>query len=189
MRVNETYGTVEFISRLVIIIPIAIILGTLFFKYGIKSPKQSQPDISQVTEFKKESSESKNQLNLTGPFFCSYTSNSATMSAYINNRQIFVQLQDREKEEYHLVSGDCYYHWNKGKATGEKTCGISSYLLMADQALSLGLVDFTNLSDFIPTNSLLSIASSESQMQDIMRSCVKRKVDPSFFTVPKIPFQ
>lgn len=189
MHTNENYKGMEFISKFVIIVPIAIILGTLFLKYGVKGPTQSRPDAVRMKESIKESPESKIKLNLMGPFVCSYANDSATISAYIKNRKIFIQLQDQEKEEYHLVSGDCYYHWNKGKTSGEKKCGISSYLSMADRAISLGLVDFTNLSSFIPESSMVSVSSSEGQIQDMMRSCKKKEVDPSVFAVPKILFQ
>ncbi len=170
-----------FLSKLTIVIPLIVIAVVLLIKIsGWNKAKTVAP-----TLIKKKEASSEAKFNLNGPLICYTNTSSASISAYIKNKNIFVKTDNKEKVENYLLAGDCFYHWSKEKFIGEKTCGFSSLLPFADLLTNLNLVSLDSLIKFIPQNEAVNIISSnEANITKLVKSCQKHEVDDKVFIVP-----
>ncbi len=176
-----------FLSKLTIIIPLVIIVVVLLIKINQKNKAFFLPqDTKKVTPtlINMEAS-SGAKFNLTGPLTCHSNTSSASISAYIKNKNIFVKKDSEGKAENYLVTGDCFYHWDKDKFIGEKTCGLSSLLPFADLLTNLNLVSLDSLMKFFPQiEGDSTISSNEAYITNLVKSCQKQEVDDRIFIVP-----
>jgi hypothetical protein len=188
MKVNKLFSIfIDFISRWVVIIPMAILFIIVVFLYGWSSTLNVENVNRNLSQEVKINSTIKN-IDLNSEYVCDYSSKEASISAYIKSKKIFSKNTDKKKSSinYLLISGDCLYNWNDKEKNGEKTCGISSFINIADNLLKFGLINpetlskqFVNLDDYIGMNINTS---------DVLKNikCTKAKVPSTIsFDFPK----
>ena len=193
MKLNKLFtGFIDFISRLSVIIPLAILFIAVVFLYSSKSALKVEDSNTKPQQQVKINASIKN-IDLNNESICDYSSKEASISAYIKSKRIFLQNTDKENKErsYLLISGDCLYRWQDKGNKGEKTCGISSFITIADNLIKFGLINpetlskqFTNLDKYIGMNIDLGEALKNVK-------CIKTKVPLtiSFEIHKKIKFQ
>lgn len=146
----------HFISRLVIVIPIVIIIGALILKFNQKKENYSQKIIFTPTVAPTKtpiiSSTPAIKFDLIGPLVCQINEKETSISAYVKDKKILLTKNEKglpadkqEKVDYFLVKEDCLYWWEEGKYSGEKICGISSYLSYFEQLSQFGFMGMGNL--------------------------------------------
>ena len=124
------------VSRFTIILPIVIVIVAIILKYSGGGSQQKN-----FKEFNLTPTPSKSQnflaspparFNLTGPLTCSFSNDSSAVNAYVKDKKIFIQIDEKNILSNYLLSGDCVYIWKKGIYSGEKICGLSQQIAIAE---------------------------------------------------------
>lgn len=194
--------TFHIVSRLTIILPIVIIIFGIVLKFSagssqqksstplsgislIPTPTKTQNFLDSLSISKKSTTSAK--FRLTGPLNCSFESDAATISAYIQDKKIYIETNREKEVQYYLLKGDCVYIWSKGNYSGEKICGISQQIAIIDGLLTSNLIDSTLLDGTI--NQILpnfSIGKSNDILSSVLNSCKKEEIPGSIlFDIPK----
>lgn len=165
---NESlHSFFSYVSKAVLIIPIFILVISLFFKFS--SPKNlttnnlSIPTVVPIikSEFK---------FDLKGPIICD--------SLFIQDKKILF----KNKTLNYLLTGDCLYTWETGKSNGEKKCGLSNYVNMAENYLGFLSIDGLINNDLIKDK----IKNKDIDLTEVIKSCKKGDIkDKTIFEIPK----
>ncbi len=163
----------SFVSKAVMVIPIFILIISLFLRFnqpknGLTNPKTglvnqtpTKIPITKKSDFK---------LNLQGPIVCD--------NLFIQNKKVLLK---NETANY-LLNGDCLYIWETGETNGEKKCNLSNYVNMAENYLG-----FFNINDLISNNLVKEfVKDKDINLTDVIKSCKNEKIkDVSIFGIPK----
>jgi len=165
---NESlHSFFSYVSKAVLIIPIFILVISLFFKFS--SPKNlttnnlSIPTVVPIikSEFK---------FDLKGPIVCE--------NLFIQDKKVLL----KNKSTNYLLNGDCLYTWETGKSNGEKKCGLSNYVSMAENYLG-----FLSIDDLINNNLVKDkIRTKDVDLAKIIKSCKRGVIkNEIIFEIPK----
>jgi len=152
----------SFVSKAVIILPIFIVIISLFLKFSVPKKSPTIPNTISPTVTQK--------FDLKGPIVCD--------SLFIQDKKVFL----KNKSTNYLLNGDCLYIWDEGKKSGERKCSLSSYISMAENYL--GIFDIEN----IINNNLVKdfIKDKDIDLKEITRSCQRKVIkDDSIFNIPE----
>jgi len=165
---NNLDNFFSFVSKAVIIIPIFILIISLFFKFS--SPKNSASSLNQVTPTIIPIKNNSFKFNLKGPIVCN--------SLFIQNKKVLF----KDKLINYLLNGDCLYIWETGKTNGEKKCSLLNYVNMAESYLG-----FLNINDLVDNNLVKDFIKDKNiNVDDVINSCKKKEIKyNSIFNVPK----
>lgn len=169
----------HYASRAIIIIPIITVVIALIIKFNNQDIKKQTisekilPSVKPTIQMKPSI-----KVDLEGPFFCLFTTEEATISAYIKDKKIFAQNMDKNGTKIFLLNGDCLYTWNLNGFSGEKKCGLSQYINTFEVLSSIGI---SNL------DSILSIPTTqEAAIKNLISSCKKEEIkNEDIFELPK----
>lgn len=180
------------IAKFLIIIPAVIILVAFAIGTRDKDGASQQTEFPikltqspvkvQVTSVPKKTDVTK--INLQGPLMCDYTNSEMSSAIFIKNRKIYVQLVRTRQSEEVLVKDDCVYRWITGSLTGQKTCGIGSYLTLFDTLSSFGMLDIDSLMSSLSQVTGKSTMVTPPPASEIAKSCVKKDIPDTQFAVP-----
>ncbi|MCL4374757.1 hypothetical protein M1523_02755 [Patescibacteria group bacterium] len=172
-------------SRWVVVVPGVVVVVALllayrhyFFGPAFPSPRQastqSLPTTAPLTDEITPASPAAS-INLTGPWQC----RSAGLALWIKNHRVYAEHQDN----HYLLQGDCFYSWID--QTGEKICGLSTYVDLADSLLQTGLLDQsviqTAIGEWLPEE---NSGSASAALTQLFSHCQKTPVDDGRFTLP-----
>ncbi|MFA6532963.1 MAG: hypothetical protein WCT22_03120 [Patescibacteria group bacterium] len=163
----------SFVSKAVIVIPIFILIISLFIKFnrpkmgltnqqtGLVNQTPTGIPITKKNDFK---------LNLQGPIVCD--------NLFILNKKVLF----KNKTINYLLNGDCMYIWETGKTNGEKKCQLSNYVNMAENYLG-----FLSMDDLINNNLIKDkIKNKDIDLAKVVKSCKMREIkDKTIFEIPK----
>lgn len=186
------------VSRFTIIIPIIVVIAAVLLKFsgGIYEAGKDVNTAVTPTPVKENSffptvnlnsSTASAKITLDGPLNCEYKSVSASISAHIANKKILLNITDSSGRKNFLLNGDCAYSWLEGKYSGEKVCGLSSQISIADGLLSSGLIDqqfiLSGITQFFK---LPQTGDTQSELKSALDSCSNSPI-PGYvkFDVPK----
>jgi hypothetical protein len=170
----------HYASRAIIIVPIIVIIIALILKFGNKDIRK-QTSSEEIIPSVKPTIETKPsvKVNLQGPFICLFTTQGATISAYIKDKKILAQTINKSGTKNYLLNGDCLYTWSLNVFSGEKKCGLSQYINTFETLSSIGITNFSSLTKLIP-------ATSESAVMGLINSCKKEEIENKYiFELPK----
>lgn len=118
------------VSKYIIFIPIAITVLALVFKFGETSKTIGQI-VDKITPTPTIATSKKINIDLTGPYKCSYKDKNADINAYIKNKKVLVNVNAKKDVDNYFFDGDCLF------ADGEKKmCNLSPYLSLFQGMLS-----------------------------------------------------
>lgn len=151
----------SFVSKAVIVIPIVILIISLFIKFNQPKMGLTNQQTGLVNDFK---------LNLQGPIVCD--------NLFIQNKKVLF----KNKTINYLLNGDCFYTWETGKLNGEKRCGLSNYVNMAENYLG-----FLSMDDLINNNLIKDkIKNKDIDLEKVVKSCKRGEIkDKTIFEIPK----
>jgi len=164
---NSLDNFFSFVSKAVLIIPIFILVISLFFKFS--SPKNSITDNLLIptivptikAEFK---------FNLKGPIVCD--------SLFIKDKKILL----KNKLTNYLLNGDCLFTWETGKLNGVKKCGLSNYVGLVETYLGFMSIDDLINNDLIKEK----IKNKDIDLVKIIKSCKRTNIkDQNIFQIPQ----
>lgn len=174
---NESlHNFFSFVSKAVLIIPIFIVIVSLFFKFnqpkqGLDLPAGRQvnqiPTIIPIISITKTGSI---KFDLKGPIVCE--------NLFIQDKKILL----KNKSINYLLNGDCLYSWETNKLVGNKKCGLSSYISLAET-----YSEFMSVEDLI-NNDLIKdkIKNKDLDLTSIIKSCKREEIkDKTIFGIPK----
>lgn len=166
---KELHTFFDYVSKAVIIIPIFVVVISLFFKFNQpkKQVNQTPTSIPTISIIKTNSF----KFDLKGPIVCD--------NLFIQNKNIYFK---NETTNY-LLNGDCLYTWEVGKYSGQKKCGLSSYVGLAETYLN-----FMSIEDLI-NNDLIKdkIKNKDVDLANIIKSCKREGIkDKTIFQIPKM---
>lgn len=168
----------HYASRAIIIIPIITVVIALILKFNNQDiKKQTVSEKILPPTIPTIQTRSSTKIDLQGPFTCLFTTEEATISAYIQDKKIFAQNIDENGTKNYLINGDCLYTWNLNGFSGEKKCGLSQYINTFEVLSSIGI---SNL------DSILSIpATQEAAIKNLISSCKKEEIkNKDVFIIP-----
>jgi hypothetical protein len=181
-------------SKLTIVIPIVIILIALLLRFNEQSLSANKLVISptvtpsiKITEKNSSlSSTDSAKLDLSGPFICNLTAQGSTLSAYIKDKKILVTLEEKSLSQSFLVRDGCVYMWDKGSLSGEKICGLESYISMAENLMKSNLLDLgTLLGNLTQFGNKSNKLAQNLDLSGFVNSCKKEQIkDYSVFNLP-----
>jgi hypothetical protein len=174
----------NFTSRFVIIVPLFVIIIALIFKPFQKEYKKELIILTPTTQNAKNTFNFKN-IDLNKEYVCDFKTKEATQTAYIKNKKVFIESINKNEINYFLLSGDCLFNWDKDEFSGEKICGLSSYISTAEKLLNTGLIDINTLIKNLKEsgNSFSSNNTSNFDLKDL--SCKSSTVNKDIsFEVP-----
>ncbi|KKP34471.1 MAG: hypothetical protein UR23_C0037G0012 [Candidatus Roizmanbacteria bacterium GW2011_GWA2_32_13] len=159
----------SFISKAIIVIPIFILIISLFLKFS--SPKNSVTTLnSRLTPTEIPISQNNSfKFDLKGPIVCD--------DLFIKDKKVLL----KNKLINYLLNGDCLYIWEEGKINGKKKCGLTNYVNMAENYLG-----FFNINDLINNNLVKdSVKDQNIYLTNVVKSCKKGEIKNNFiFEVP-----
>jgi hypothetical protein len=190
----KTIRRMHKVSRFVMIAPVVIlvlgILTSLYNRYQLTQAQQLQqqyikisPSVSltpKPTTVKLNSI----KLDLKGPFTCQYSENQASLSAFIENREIAFVSRSATESSYMVVSGDCAYRWTDSSTEGLKVCGMKTYLDAAEAMAGFGLLSVDKAIETFSGMSDSPLATNEALMTQFANSCKKEAITGQPFTIP-----
>jgi hypothetical protein len=164
---NNLDNFFSYVSKAVIIIPIIIVILSLIFKFNAPKNSSNQvlvrpaPTTTQTNSFK---------FDLKGPIVCD--------DLFIKDKKVFF----KNKQTNYLLNGDCLYNWEEGRTSGEKKCGLSNYINMAESYLSL-----SNINDIANNNMVKDFIKEKNiDLAAVIKSCKSGEIkDKSVFEIPK----
>ena len=162
-------------SRIIIIVPIAVVIVALILKFNQSPSIKSTPQlIPVIIPSKTPVSSPSAKLDLNGPLICHFSSPEATISGYIKNKRIFATISEKNKINYFLVRDDCLYIWEKNIYSGSKKCGMSQYFAILNNLPLNQLANFSNL------------PIKGADIQNLINTCKKEQIkDENVFVLPK----
>lgn len=165
---KELHTFFDYVSKAVIIIPIFVVVISLFFKFNQPKKQVNQtPTTIPTINIKKNNSF---KFDLKGPITCD--------NLFIKNKNIYFK---NEMTNY-LLNGDCLYTWGVGKYNGQKKCGLSNYVGLVETYLGFMSVDDLINNDLIKDK----IKNKDVDLASIIKSCKRTKIrDQSIFEIPK----
>lgn len=152
----------SFVSKAVIILPIFIVIISLFLKFNVPKKSTTITNTISPTVIPK--------FDLKGPIVCD--------SLFIQDKKVLL----KNKSTNYLLNGDCLYIWDEGKTSGERKCSLSNYISMAENYL--GIFDIEN----IINNNLVKdfIKDKDIDLKEITKSCQRKAIkDDLIFNIPK----
>ena len=186
-------------SRFIIVVPIVVVIFGILLKltggdsqqksfkdYNVMlTPSISQNQLDNINSHKKATPSAR--LNFTGPFNCFFSANSATISAHIKDKKLYLEVDEKKVIQNYLLSGDCFYIWKKASYSGEKICGISQQVAIVEGLLSSGLINpdliFENLEKVLPIS---PIGKSQEALKSALSSCNNAEIPSSVqLEIPK----
>lgn len=155
-------------SKAVIIVPIFILIVSLFLKFN--QTEVQTPNLGVSTNTK-----SSFKFDLNGPIVCE--------NLYINDKKVLL----KNKKTNYLLNGDCLYTWETNALIGQKKCRLSNYIGMAETYLSFMSIDELINNNLIKDN----IKNKDIDLAKVIKSCKREEIrDKNIFQVPtKISFK
>jgi len=162
------------ISNLVIIISFILIIVGLF----IRKEKDNSDwllkskNILLTTPTIMPTAIKKQKINLTGPLLCSYQTDEASISAFIQDQNILGEVKTGDQLINFLVDRDCFYFWQGNK--GEKNCGIGFYKNLFSKLENFDLISQLPVNIFSPElNTVLKNFKKKSDHKGFLDFCQK----------------
>ncbi|PIY69417.1 hypothetical protein COY90_00805, partial [Candidatus Roizmanbacteria bacterium CG_4_10_14_0_8_um_filter_39_9] len=171
MKQDLVHDFFEIGSKAIFLIPVILFIIMLF---QILGPSKGTPQIHNSPILTPTIVPAQKTLNLQGPFICTSSSKTASWSAYIKDKKIVVISKQNNEVGNYLLDGDCGYMWKTPGLTGQKICGISSYVSIAENLLSTGIIS----PDSLLNSNLSSLGTSESigEIKKLIKSCKKSSI-------------
>lgn len=170
------------ISRYIILVPIFIFILAVFVHYA--NPKQANTITTPIpTVQPKTVTPAGVKLNLKGPFSCNYKDNDLQVNGFIKNKKIYFEVAQKTQTTYAVINGNCGYKWLKGETTGEKMCGIGSYLSLYDTFSGMSIFNINSILSMIGQYAP-AINMDPAKISSLAESCQKGIVDDMVFSIP-----
>jgi len=167
-----------FFSKIIIFLPLVFIFIGLILRFNQKKEYNfNKKNLSSVKTFFSPTPKDSNLIfDFDGPWQCFFEMKEATITAYIKNKKIKLELETDLKKSYFLIEKDCFYQWDENQFSGNKSCGVGPYLVFFESVLRNNKNAFL---DFFLKNYLNQEVFS---LKDI---CKKEKIDENNFLLPK----
>ena len=188
MEKDDVFEIFSVLSKAIIVVPIVVVIIGLIYRFNKQDQKSKIKDQNLVTPTiikQQNNNQSKITIDLKGPLVCKGKIDNLTIDASIKDKKIKVFLDQKTKKENMLLAGDCYYRWEEGQYAGEKVCGLSSFISIAETVISLGGSNLSLITSQLTKLGLdKKIATNEAKITEIVQSCKKGNIDTNFFEVP-----
>lgn len=198
MKTKPVDDVFYYLSKATIIIPLVVLLIALIIKFNEKPKTQSyleQPIIQPTIQVKVESDLLKNfiktnasssaSFDLTGPLNCDYQYDGGVVNAQIKNNNILLKANTKSLTQAILYKGDCIYLWTPGKLSGQKICGVSSYISTLNALSGFGNFSLDSILKYLPSLGIPVKNVSSKDIAGIINSCKKKEVNSDIFTIPQ----
>jgi hypothetical protein len=173
------------ISKILIIVPILILaLGILLnFKTKNSTAKISALYSTPTPTAPPVTPKANTNFDLKGPYSCSYTDKQATVSAYIQNKEIAINYAEGKKVDTIRLKGDCLYKSESGQIFGEKTCNLTKAISLLDNLSQLNLLNADTVVNMLPGGFFNE--KKPDLIQKTLANCYKDTIPESTFDLPK----
>jgi len=188
MENESVFNTFAFLSKLIIIVPVAVVIIGLIIKFNQKPnrPKHVQLVPSPTITISPTPKQPLLKIDLTGPLVCRGDVDGSSTTVYIKNKKIKLILKKNGKTENMLLSGDCFYNWSEGEYNGKRICGLSPLISIAETMTKIGGVGGDFLLGQLRQFGLGgSIATNQAQLQSLVSSCTQGKIADATFQIPE----
>jgi hypothetical protein len=193
MQNTPTDQILKIASRWIIVIPLLAILFSALFQIRQRyilpaqthAPLVSPSPMKQNITVTPKASDSAT-FNLQGPLTCSIQKPDLDASILIKNSKIYAEFGKGKEMNSVLVNGDCAYQWLRNTTTGQKMCGISSYMTTVQLFSSLGMIKLDSIVDYL-TKYVPQLKLSDTQkgeLKELAKSCKKGIIEDTQFVVP-----
>jgi len=117
------------------------------------------------------------KFDLKGPWICLFKDKETSVSAYIKDKKIKVEMKTKQGTSYFLINNDCLYQWQEDQFSGNKSCEINYYLNFVESILRNNQRMFFDLfyNQFKNFNKNLSFEDA----------CKKEDINESVFLIPR----
>jgi len=169
-----------YFSKIIIFFPLVLVVFGLLTKFNQKSTNVYINNKVNVLPtkiiFSPTSSFQPVKFDLKGPWLCLFENKTASVSAYIKDKKIRVEIKTDKEKFYFLINNNCLYQWQENQFSGEKSCGIGQYLTFAENILNNDQKLFMDLF-FKQFNNLQEFSFSD--------NCKNKEINEEVFLVPR----
>lgn len=188
MEKDDVFEIFSILSKAIIIVPVVVVIIGLVYKFNKQDQRPQIKDQNRITPtiFKQQgNNQAKINIDLKGPFICYGQIDNLTVNAFIKDKKIKVILDQKTKKENMLFNGDCYYRWQEGQYVGERICGLSPFMGVAETMINFGGLNLDLVTSQLTKLGLdQKIATNEAKITELIQSCKKKNVDIKTFEVP-----
>lgn len=125
----------------------------------------------------------KKSIDYNKPISCDFSNKESTISAKVDGTKIAVMISGATDKQYIVVNGDCMYKWaEKEKNSGQKKCGIGTFMALGKQLLNTGL----SSSQVVENITKQAGKTSQFDVNSLLETCSnKTNINTEFFVIPK----
>lgn len=184
---NDLIDIFLIVSRIILLAPIIVIIVGLILRFNQKEARLgTMQTIITPTVFNSPTPTPKSspvKLDLNGPFVCQGEIDQASVSAFIKDKKIRLIVKKKSQTENILLLEDCYYKWSDSQFTGEKICGLSPLIQIADTMMQFGGSSFSRLINQLGIGGAMT--KNNDQITAMANACKKQTIiDNNAFTPP-----
>lgn len=164
-----------------------IILLGLMSRFSFKREQTVPVAVQNTISMKPQTTNNKvtlKKINYNKPIICNYSNKESTISAKVDDTKIAVTISEKVDKNHIVVNGDCMYKWSeKEKNSGQKKCGIGTFMAIGKQLLNTGL---SSSSQIIETITKKMGKTSQFDINSLLDSCSNTtSIGGTAFTLPK----
>lgn len=185
MEDNNLFEIFSYLSKAVIIIPVAVVIIALIFRFNQK-PKEKSLLITPTVKLSPtvEPARTKINIDLKGPLICKGKIEESVVSAYIKDKKIKIIINRKTEIENILVLGDCFYNWDEGEFSGRRICGLSPLFSIAETMAKFNGLDADLLFSKLNSLGVKKIATDQAKITELVNTCKKESINEKKFFLP-----
>lgn len=130
-------SVIRFLSQWKVIIPLAVVVLVWFIWPQPKQVVIRKSTVAQTTSLETPIASNK-EVSVTSLFGVQkkLSCKIESAAAVIDDTKIAATLTENKKQSKIVFDGDCLYRWINGSKSGERSCGLKTYLPLMSQFVS-----------------------------------------------------
>lgn len=190
MEKDDVFEIFSILSKAVIIVPIMVVFIGLIYRFNQSQNSPLPLRIEGLTgqakpKIKNQATQTKINIDLKGPLVCDGKIDNLIINAFIKDKKIKAVLNQNNIKSNVLFNGDCYYRWQEGEYVGERVCGLSPFMSVAETMMNFGGLNLNSITSQLAKLGLdQKIATNQAKITELVQSCKKKDIDTKTFVVP-----
>jgi len=187
MEKDNLFEVFAFLSKAVIIIPIAVVIISLLLHFNQQPSKKSTLIIAPTLLPAVKPTTPKIKIDLKGPLICQGNLQNSSATAYIKDKKIKAVVKEKNTTSNFLVNGDCFYNWKAGEFVGSRICGLSPILSLFETMSGFGGMGLDLILNQLTQLGVGNkIATDQAKIAELINACKKQTIsDLGIFEIPK----
>lgn len=124
-------------------------------------------------------------VDLQGPLSCHYSSQEATVSAAILNRQVYLDVNEASLSSRFLLKDNCVYSWSPDENTGKRMCGMEKIIQTVELMSSFGFLNLNEMLKSLPLQEASQTMKDPVAINKVLETCQEIATNEAVFVIPQ----